>query len=104
MTRRFNLIVVFVMLMVLAADLPVSAREQSVPEADDRVFLVLASYTNLQSAIRLERRLEQVFSGVHSDSKLIAGALYTRVLLGPVARGDVERMRLLLESQGINET
>lgn len=96
MAKHFALVVVLVSIsMALSAD----------PEqGDDRVFLVLASYTRMQSAIALERRLEKVFSGVHSDTKLVAGTLYNRVLLGPVARGDVERMRLLLEAQGVTGT
>lgn len=96
MAKHFALIVVFVSIsMALSAD---------PDQANDPVFLVLASYTRMQSAIALEQRLEQVFSGVHSDTKLVAGTLYNRVLLGPVARGDVERMRLLLEAQGVTGT
>lgn len=96
MAKHFALVVVFVSIsMVLSAG---PAQES------DRVFLVLASYTHMQSAIALERRLEKVFSGVHSNTKLVAGTLYNRVLLGPIARGDVERMRLLLEAQGVTGT
>lgn len=68
-----------------------------------RVYLVVSDVTDIQTSIELERRLDQAFTGVTTQSLFEGGALYYRLMIGPVAREDVDAMLNALSNMGLSD-
>lgn len=84
---------------------PTSAEEE--PDADaapsEGVHVLIGSYGSLQASIAAEEKLDRAFTGVRTESGLANGRLRYRILLGPVAPEDVDRVFARLRELGFED-
>jgi len=65
---------------------------------------VIGSYTNVTEALEIENSLSSVFDNVSSQTTILKGKVYHRILVGPIVDNQIQQARELLLEQGFDES